>query len=100
MENILLTINIILAVILVISVLLQRSEGGALGIGASQESFVTARSAGNFLTKITAIVAALFIMCSISLTIIAKKDMPTLSVIDKIEEEKDSTTPQIPKSND
>ena len=48
MENILLTINVILAVILVVLVLIQKSEGGALGIGMSQESFMFSRSAGNF----------------------------------------------------
>ena len=51
MENILLVINIILAIILVILVLLQKSEGGALGIGVSQDSFMFARSAGNFMTS-------------------------------------------------
>ena len=40
MENILLTVNIILAFILVILVLIQKSEGGALGIGISQDSFM------------------------------------------------------------
>ena len=64
MENILLTINIVLAVILVILVLFQKSEGGALGIGVSQESYMFSKAAGNFLTKSTAIVATLFIVCS------------------------------------
>ena len=49
MENILLTINIILAIILVILVLFQKSEGGALGIGVSQESYMFSKTAGNFL---------------------------------------------------
>ena len=61
MENTLLVTNIILAAILVILVLIQKSEGGALGIGISQDSFMFSRSAGNFLTKSTAIVATLFI---------------------------------------
>ena len=46
----------------IIVILLQRSEGGALGIGVSQESFMFSRSAGNFLTKATGFIAALFIM--------------------------------------
>ena len=100
MENILLTLNIIFAIILIILILLQKSEGGALGIGVSQESFMFSRSAGNFLTKTTAIIATLFIICSLSLTIIGRKDLPTsTSVIDKIEEKEDSTEPQIPKSD-
>ena len=63
MENILLTINIILAIILVILVLFQQSEGGALGIGVSQENYMFSRSSSNFFTKATAIVATLFIIC-------------------------------------
>ena len=99
MENILLTINVILAIILVILVLLQKSEGGALGIGASQESFISSRSAGNLLTKATAIVATLFIITSISLTIIAQKEISTSSVLEKVEEKQDPSEPQIPKSD-
>ena len=64
MENILLVINIILAVLLVVFVLFQKSEGGALGIGVSQDNFMFSRSAGNFFTKATAIIATLFIICS------------------------------------
>ena len=45
MENFILILNIILAICLVIVILLQKSEGGALGIGASQESFISSRSA-------------------------------------------------------
>ena len=61
MENILLTINVILAIILVILVLLQKSEGGALGIGVSQDNFMFSRTAGDFMTKATGFIAALFI---------------------------------------
>jgi len=100
MENILLTLNIIFAIILIILILLQKSEGGALGIGVSQDSFMFSRSAGNFFTKATAIIATLFIICSLSLTIIGRKDLPTsTSVIDKIEEKKDDSLPKIPKNN-
>ena len=100
MENILLTLNIIFAIILIILILLQKSEGGALGIGVSQDSFMFSRTAGNFFTKATAIVATLFIICSLSLTIIGRKDLPTsTSVIDKIEEKEDDSLPKIPKNN-
>ena len=100
MENILLTLNIIFAIILIILILLQKSEGGALGIGVSQDSFMFSRSTGNFLTKATAIIATLFIICSLSLTIIGRKDLPTsTSVIDKIEEKEDDSLPKIPKNN-
>ena len=100
MENILLTLNIIFAIVLIILILFQKSEGGALGIGVSQDSFMFSRSAGNFLTKATAIIATLFIICSLSLTIIGRKDLPTsTSVIDKIEEKEDDSLPKIPKNN-
>ena len=99
MENILLIANVILAIILVIFVLFQKSEGGALGIGVSQDSFMFSRSAGNFFTKATAIIATLFIICSLALTIISRSDLaPTISVIDKTEENVEDT-PEIPENN-
>ena len=99
MENFILVSNIIFAILLVIVILLQKSEGGALGIGASQESFITSRTAGNFLTKVTAIIATLFIITSIALTIIAQKGISTSSVLEKVEEKQDSSEPEIPKSD-
>ena len=99
MENLILVLNIILGIILVIVILLQKSEGGALGIGASQESFITSRSAGNILTKATATIATLFIITSILLTIMTQKEIPTSSVLEKVEEKQDSSEPQIPKSD-
>ena len=97
MENILLVLNIILALILVSLVLLQKSEGGALGIGVSQENFMLSRSAGGFMTKATAIVATLFIICSLALTIISRAELtPTDSVLDIIQE-KTEDTPSIPE---
>ena len=99
METLLLVINIILAVILVLLVLLQKSEGGALGIGVSQENFMFSRSAGSFMTKATAIVATLFIICSLALTIISRAELtPTGSVLDAVEE-KTEDTPSIPENN-
>ena len=99
MENILLVLNIIFAVILVLIVLLQRSEGGALGIGVSQENLMFSKSSGNFMTKTTAVVATLFIICSLALTIISRGDLaPTSSVLDTVEE-KTEDTPEIPDNN-
>ena len=97
MENILLVINIILAIVLVILVLAQKSEGGALGIGLSQDSFMFSRSAGNFMTKATAFIATLFIICSLSLTILSKDEMaPSSSVLDKIDENSEES-PKLPE---
>jgi len=99
MENILLVLNIIFAVVLVVLVLIQKSEGGALGIGVSQDNFMFSRSAGDFFTKATAVVATLFIVCSLSLTIISRENMPSsVSVIDKIDENNEDE-PQIPENN-
>ena len=99
MENILLVLNIVFAIILVLLVLMQKSEGGALGIGVSQENFMFSRTAGNFMTKVTAIVATLFIICSLGLTIISRGDLvPSSSVLDTVEE-KIEDTPEIPENN-
>ena len=97
MENFILILNIILAILLIGVILLQRSEGGALGLGVSQDNFISSRSASSFLTKTTAIIATLFIITSISLTIISKEESSSKSVLEKVEEEKDSSEPEIPK---
>ena len=99
MENILLVLNLVLALILVLLILLQKSEGGALGIGVSQDNFMLSRSASNFMSKATAVVATLFIICSLALTIISRGELtPTNSVLDQIEEKSDDT-PAIPENN-
>ena len=99
MENLILILNIILAILLIGVILLQRSEGGALGLGVSQDNFISSRSVSSFLTKTTAIIATLFIITSISLTIISKEEFSSTSVLEKVEEEKDSSEPEIPKSD-
>ena len=99
MESILIVINVILAIILIISILLQRSEGGALGLGVSQDNFTSARSMGTFLTKFTAVIATLFIVSSIILVSISRVELrETQSVLEK-EENENSNLPQIPESN-
>ena len=99
MENILLILNIIFAILLVLLVLMQKWESGALGIGVSQENLMFSKSAGNFMTKATAVVATLFIICSLALTIISRGELtPTNSVLDTIEE-KTEDTPTIPENN-
>ena len=99
MENILLILNIIFAFILVVLVLMQKSGGGALGIGVSQESYMFSRTAGNFMTKATAIIATLFIICSLALTIVSRGELtPTSSVLDTVQE-KTEDTPSIPENN-
>jgi len=98
MENLLILINLILAITLIIVILLQRSEGGALGLSVSQDNFTSARSVGNFLSKFTSIVATLFIICSIAIVAISRDEFrETQSVLEK-EVEENSNLPQIPES--
>ncbi len=99
MEDILLVINIVLAIILVIVVLLQRSEGGALGLGVSQDNFTSSRSVGTFLTKLTAIIATLFIVCSIVLVALNRDEIRKTQSVLELEENDNSDLPQIPESN-
>jgi preprotein translocase subunit SecG len=100
METLLLIVHIILAFLLIGSVLFQKSDGGALGIGGNSDNLMSSRSAGNFLTKFTAVLAFLFIITSISLTLINKKDTSQKSIIDKIEQldKNINTQPKIPSS--
>ena len=75
MQSVVLAIHIMLAVAITILVLMQRSEGGALGgLGGGQgaNGFLTGRQAGNLLTKLTSIFFACFIVTSLSLVLMAK----------------------------
>jgi preprotein translocase subunit SecG len=78
MTTVLLLIHVMVAVALVGVVLLQRSEGGALGIGGGGGGgggFMTGRGAGSALTKTTAILAACFFVTSLSLSILASRNV-------------------------
>ena len=100
MESILLTINITLAVLLVVVILLQRSEGGALGLGVSQDNFTSSRSAGDFLTKFTSVLAVFFIITSIALVSISRVEIKEIQSVIDLEKEKDQNKnlPQIPEN--
>jgi len=99
MENILVIINIVLAVILVVVVLLQRSEGGALGLGVSQDNFTSSRSVSTFLTKLTAIIASMFIICSIVLVALNRDEIRKTQSVLELEESENSDLPKIPESS-
>ncbi len=73
MSTVILLIHVMIAIAMVGVILLQRSEGGALGIGGGGAGggFMTGRSAGNALTKTTAILAACFFLTSLTLSILA-----------------------------
>ena len=84
MENVILAIHLILALLLIGVVLLQRSEGGGLGMGSGGGGVVSGRSAATALGKITWVFAGCFIATSIALTVLAAKDSASSSVIDQI----------------
>ncbi len=81
MSTVLLLIHVMVAVTLVGVIMLQRSEGGALGIGGGGGGFMTGRSAGNALTKTTAILAAGFFATSLALSILASQHGTAPSVL-------------------
>ncbi len=82
LQTILLVAMIIISVALSGVILLQRSEGGALGMGGGPSGFMTARGAGNLLTVTTWWLGAAFVVCAISLTIVGNMDRASRSVVD------------------
>jgi len=84
MQNIIIVIHLIIVVALVGAVLLQRSEGGGLGIGGGS-GFMTARGAANTLTRTTAILAALFFMTSLGLSIYARYQERPADIFDQLQ---------------
>ena len=81
MENILLIIHAILAILLIGIVLIQRAEGGALGIGGGSDG-MSPRGSADLLTRSTALIASLFIITSIALTIVSLRSSDNISIMD------------------
>jgi preprotein translocase subunit SecG len=89
MFAVVLSIHLIVCAFLVVLVLLQKSEGGGLGIGQSSAGlgdFLTARGASNILTKTTSFLAVCFFLTSISLVIVANKKYNKESIIDSTDD--------------
>jgi preprotein translocase subunit SecG len=88
MQTVLIVIQLIVSIALVGSVLLQRSEGGALGMGGGGGSglggFFSPRGAADTLTRTTAILAVLFFVTSLGLTVLALHGRPESSVLDSV----------------
>ncbi|MCH8685383.1 preprotein translocase subunit SecG [Pedomonas mirosovicensis] len=100
MMTFLLVVHSLIAVALVTVILLQRSEGGALGIGGGGGGLMTARGAANLLTRATAILAGLFILTSIGLAFLAKIERGAPSEIDQLLQQGTTTTaPATPGQN-
>ena len=83
--GILLTVHVIVCVALIAVVLLQRSEGGALGMGGGNTGFMTARGAGDLLTRTTWILGSIFFVLSLVLTMLAGQERGASSVVDRIQ---------------
>ena len=86
MTTILLVIHLLIAIALVVVVLLQRSEGGGLGIGGGSGSgsgLVSVRGTANLLTRATGVLAACFMLTSLTLAILASHTGERKSVLDK-----------------
>lgn len=97
MIQVLLIIHLFLALALVIVVLLQRSEGGALGMGGgTMGGMMTARGSANLLTRATAIIAACFIVSSLSLAILSSSNRAPTSILDGAGAPRTEQTPQLP----
>ena len=85
MITVILMIHLVITIALIGTILMQRSEGGALGIGSSSSgSLFSARGAANALTRTTAILAAAFFITSITLTVISVRAERPGSVFDKV----------------
>ena len=97
MASILLTIHIIVAVSLVISVLLQRSEGGLGGLGGGMSNIMSSQSSNNFITKLTLYLATGFIVTSLSLAIItSNSNKDSIIESDIINNIKEKDVPTVP----
>jgi preprotein translocase subunit SecG len=84
MTTVLLIIHLLLAIALVGIVLMQRSEGGALGMGGGgMGGFMTGRATANLLTRTTAVIAACFMFTSLLLAILANQDRGQTSILEK-----------------
>ena len=82
LQTILLVAMILISVALAAVILLQRSEGGALGMGGGPSGFMTARGAGNLLTRTTWILSILFFLCAVGLTILGNVERSNRSIVD------------------
>ncbi len=87
MTAVIIVIHLILAIALVGTILLQRSEGGGLGMGGGggggMGGFMTGRATANLLTRATGVIAALFMLTSLTLAILAGGDRESGSILDQ-----------------
>lgn len=84
MITVILTIHVLIVLALIGVVLLQRSEGGALGMGGGGGGFMTGRGAANALTRTTSVLAALFFATSLALAVLAGRGETEESVLKEL----------------
>ena len=97
MASILLTIHIIVAICLVVSVLLQKSEGGLGGLGGGMSNVKSSQSGNNFITKLTLYLATGFIITSLSLAIVSgNSNKDAIIDSDIINDIKEKDVPTVP----
>src|SRR5258706_1019366 len=101
--NLLLSLNLLVCVALIGVVLLQRSEGGALGSGGGPTGLITTRGAGDLLTRITWILFTMFLVLSLALTLLGGRLHSSQAIIDRLKLQSinpdalpSSTTPTAP----
>ena len=103
MTTIILVIHVILAICIIIAVLLQKSEGGGLGIGGSGSTgggFMTARGTANFMTKLTAFLGGCFFLTSIILALLSSNNAPSIvNEVNKEIEKSSTNKPAVPLGN-
>ena len=102
MITVILIIHVILAICIILAVLMQKSEGGGLGIGGSSSSggFMTARGTANFMTKLTAFLGGCFFLTSIILALLSSNNAPSIANEVNKEIEKSTTKkPSVPLGN-
>jgi preprotein translocase subunit SecG len=85
--GLLLTLNIIVCLALIGVVLLQRSEGGALGGGGSPTGLITSRGAGDLLTRITWILFSMFLILSLALTLLGGRQRSSEAILNRLKNE-------------
>lgn len=94
LAGLLLTLNIVVCLALIGVVLLQRSEGGALGGGGSPTGLVTTRGAGDLLTRATWILFAMFLSLSLALTLVGGRERSSQAIINRLKSQ--SINPDAP----
>ena len=103
MTTVILVIHVILAICIIIAVLLQKSEGGGLGIGGSGTAgggFMTARGTANFMTKLTAFLGGCFFLTSIILALLSSNNAPSIAnEVNKEIEKNSKNKPAVPLGN-